>query len=93
MIHQYLIAFLGLIALGVGTPVGLNHPRATTICAREEGIYDVCDTMFSFLRCRGNRPMMAFDCAQEPDHYCLVQNDKGSCNGLRPPPMNGTIPH
>ncbi|KAI1743911.1 hypothetical protein F4680DRAFT_407913 [Xylaria scruposa] len=93
MFSQILLAFLALITLGIGTPVGLNHPRAATICPRETGIYDVCDTLHSFLRCRGTWPMMAFDCAHEPDHYCLIQNDKGSCSGLRPPPMNGTIPH
>ncbi|KAH8167983.1 hypothetical protein CIB48_g210 [Xylaria polymorpha] len=94
MFRQFLLlAFLALVGLGVGTPVGLNHPRAFTMCPREYGVYDVCDTMHSFLRCRGTRPMMVFDCAQEPDHYCLIQNDKGSCSGLLPPPMNRTTLH
>ncbi|KAI0430345.1 hypothetical protein F5Y09DRAFT_307879 [Xylaria sp. FL1042] len=92
MFYRVLI-FLALIALSVSTPIGLKNHRAATICAREIGIYDVCDTLHSFLRCRGTRPMMAFDCAHAPDHYCLIQNDRGSCNGLLPPPLNGTITH
>lgn len=92
MVRQFLV-LLALAALGVGTPVGLNNARAAAMCAREIGIYDVCDTMHSYTRCRGSRPMMVFDCVHSPDHYCLIQNDKGSCSGLRPPPMNGTITH
>ncbi|KAI3337225.1 hypothetical protein HD806DRAFT_528798 [Xylariaceae sp. AK1471] len=78
MFHQFLI-FLALVALGISTPVGLDR-RAATICPREEGVYDVCDTVHSFLRCRGSQAMMAFDCAQSPEHYCQILNDRGSCN-------------
>ncbi|KAK5629521.1 hypothetical protein RRF57_005236 [Xylaria bambusicola] len=92
MFRQALV-FLALVALSISTPIGLTSSRAVSGCARETGIYDVCDTLHSFLRCRGLRPMMAFDCAHAPDHYCLIQNDKGSCNGLRPPPLNGTVTH
>ncbi|KAI1421663.1 hypothetical protein F5Y12DRAFT_688341 [Xylaria sp. FL1777] len=88
---RHVLVFLALVALSISTPIGLKNQRAISICARETGIYDVCDTLHSFLRCRGSRPMMAFDCAQSPDHYCLIQNDKGSCNGLLPPPLNGTL--
>ncbi|KAI0879167.1 hypothetical protein GGS24DRAFT_230960 [Hypoxylon argillaceum] len=92
MFHQFLV-LLALVALSISTPVGLNSRKAANICPRENGIYDVCDTVHSFLRCRGDRPMMVFDCSHEPNHYCLIQNDKGSCNGLRPPPMNSTLTH
>ncbi|KAI3343764.1 hypothetical protein F4824DRAFT_20494 [Ustulina deusta] len=88
-----LLVFLALVALSISTPIGLNNARAASVCARENGIYDVCDTLHSFLRCRGTRPMMAFDCAHAPDHYCLIEDDKGSCNGLLPPALNGTITH
>ncbi|KAI0400352.1 hypothetical protein F4802DRAFT_498149 [Xylaria palmicola] len=93
---RQLVVFLALVTLGIGAPAGVGsrprpRPRAANTCTREEGVYDVCDTMHSFLRCRGNRPTMVFDCAHSPDHYCLIQNDKGSCMGLRPPPMNSTI--
>ncbi|GAW21710.1 hypothetical protein ANO14919_112340 [Xylariales sp. No.14919] len=91
MLRQVLLVFLALVALGISTPIDLKNPRATNICPRETGIYDVCDTLHSFLRCRGNRPMMAFDCAHAPDHYCIIQDDKGSCNGLLPPPLNNTM--
>ncbi|KAI0976103.1 hypothetical protein F4678DRAFT_415986 [Xylaria arbuscula] len=92
MFHQALV-FLALVALSIGTPIGRNSPRSASICARQTGTYDVCDTLYSFLRCRGIKPMMAFDCARTPDHYCIIQNDKGSCSGLLPPSLNGTIAH
>ncbi|KAI1306385.1 hypothetical protein F5Y03DRAFT_354611 [Xylaria venustula] len=92
MFHRALV-FLALVALSVGTPIGQKSPRSASVCVRQTGIYDVCDTLHSFLRCRGYKPTMAFDCTHAPDHYCIIQNDKGSCNGLLPPPLNGTITH
>lgn len=89
MFHHFLVVLV-LVALGISTPIGLTDPRAA-MCLREVGIYDVCDTLHSFLRCKGRLPMMSVDCAQEPNHYCLILNDRGSCTGLNPPPMNITL--
>ncbi|GAP87699.1 hypothetical protein SAMD00023353_2800220 [Rosellinia necatrix] len=91
---RQLFVLLTLVTLGITTPIGLNTPRAAaSMCLREIGVYDVCDTLHSFTRCRGNRPMMVFDCKHDPAHYCSIQDDKGSCSGLLPPPMNGTLYH
>ncbi|KAI1187067.1 hypothetical protein F5B17DRAFT_336339 [Nemania serpens] len=93
MFRHFVVVVLVLVALGISTPVGLSDPRAAAMstCLREAGIYDVCDTIYSYLRCKGRSPMMSVDCAQEPGHYCLIKNDRGSCTGLSPPPMNITL--
>ncbi|KAI1199989.1 hypothetical protein F5X97DRAFT_321745 [Nemania serpens] len=56
MFHHFLVVLV-LVALGISTPIGLTDPRAA-MCLREVGIYDVCDTLHSFLRCKGRLPMM-----------------------------------
>ncbi|KAI0201384.1 hypothetical protein F4808DRAFT_459874 [Astrocystis sublimbata] len=93
-----ILTLLALAAMATATPLNPspNHDpktlqaRATNTCSRDgEKVYDVCDTYYSYLRCRGTRAMMAFDCATLPDHYCQIRDDRGSCSGAVPPSMGG----
>ncbi|KAI0388632.1 hypothetical protein F5Y17DRAFT_474346 [Xylariaceae sp. FL0594] len=108
--HLFLLLFTLFIAVE-SSPISHNIPEGegdrvlatppvtrAALCHRPEGIYDVCDTLHSYLRCRGTRPMTAFDCAAtmdpaEPDpghgHYCQILDDRGSCTGRSPPLING----
>ncbi|KAI5922446.1 hypothetical protein F4810DRAFT_673810 [Camillea tinctor] len=82
-----LLAFLTVI--GSAKP----YPASASMCTRSDGHYDVCDTMYSYIRCRGPRAAMAVDCQRAPGHYCEITNDQGHCDGLNPPQVGNSTVH
>ncbi|KAH9905401.1 hypothetical protein F4778DRAFT_779742 [Xylariomycetidae sp. FL2044] len=94
--------FLLLTTLTLANPFGLDTASSLAApeydkhkggnCARNAGVYDVCDTTHSYLRCRGLRAMMVVDCKRTAENYCEIVNDRGNCNGRRPPSFNATMP-
>ncbi|KAI1486692.1 hypothetical protein F5X96DRAFT_688467 [Biscogniauxia mediterranea] len=67
-----LLAFLA--AVGSATP----YPARESVCTRPDGHYDVCDTVYSYVKCRGQHAAMAVDCRRSPGHYCQIINDEAN---------------
>ncbi|KAI0015908.1 hypothetical protein F4780DRAFT_783691 [Xylariomycetidae sp. FL0641] len=87
--HLVLISLL-LTATGLASPL---QKEKNSMCFRDKGTYDVCDTMHSYIRCHEHNAMMVVDCRPSKKTYCQVVSDKGSCNGESPPALNSTILH
>ncbi|KAI2626245.1 hypothetical protein GGS21DRAFT_279855 [Xylaria nigripes] len=86
MKHQVLfLAYLA--ALGTCTTPSNHRSQDPDICAQSEGIYDICDTPYSFIRCDGHDAILVQDCRQSPSTYCRIVDDKGHCDGKTPPDM------
>lgn len=80
-----------LAALGASTALpedtSIYYP---TICKKAQGIYDVCDTQHSYLRCHGHDVMLAVDCKQTSSTYCHVVNSRGYCDSTTPPDLSNS---
>ncbi|KAI1367910.1 hypothetical protein F5Y08DRAFT_31987 [Xylaria arbuscula] len=78
-----LLASLAMLSASTALP----NPE---ICPRQDGVYDVCDTNYSFIRCNGHETTLIADCRAGPSTYCHIVNDRGFCNGTAPPNLGGT---
>ncbi|KAI0478124.1 hypothetical protein F4859DRAFT_513706 [Xylaria cf. heliscus] len=62
------------------------------ICPRPRGVYDICDTEHSFIRCHGHDAILVTDCRPDPSSYCQVVDNRGRCDGVTPPDLAGEAP-
>ncbi|KAI1130788.1 hypothetical protein F5Y10DRAFT_262732 [Nemania abortiva] len=76
-----------LAALGTPTVLSTDNSPNPAICRRAKGIYDVCDTLHSFARCKGHNVMLIADCKLGKSNYCRIVHDRGSCDGTTPPKL------
>ncbi|RWA13200.1 hypothetical protein EKO27_g1905 [Xylaria grammica] len=82
-----ILLLASLAALRTSTALPSRQLSNPALCVRPEGIYDVCDTEHSFVRCSGHDALLITDCKLDNTTYCQVTNDRGSCNGTSPPPF------
>ncbi|KAI3335975.1 hypothetical protein F4824DRAFT_137491 [Ustulina deusta] len=81
-----------LAVLGKSTALPDRHLTNTAICKRPKGIYDVCDTERSFIRCNGHDALLITDCILDDSTYCRIVNGRGRCDGATPPNLGGGSP-
>ncbi|KAJ2990193.1 hypothetical protein NUW58_g3076 [Xylaria curta] len=83
--HTLLVAALS--AFGTSSPVPDRRSAAPSICVSGGGVYDVCDTAHSFIRCSGHDALLIADCMEDKSSYCQIVNGRGHCNGTAPPDL------
>ncbi|KAI0451619.1 hypothetical protein F5B21DRAFT_507101 [Xylaria acuta] len=88
---QALLA-ISLAALGTSTALPARRNSNPAICLRSRGVYDICDTEHSFIRCDGHEAILITDCRLDPSSYCQVVNGRGRCDGETPPDLAGEAP-
>jgi hypothetical protein len=85
--HIYLLLASLAAQLGMTNPLPDKHTPDPYVCTRDTGVYDVCDTEHSYIKCRGHDAILVVDCKTDPSHYCHIVKGRGHCNGRTPPPM------
>ncbi|KAK5635322.1 hypothetical protein RRF57_011034 [Xylaria bambusicola] len=89
-IQTFLLPCLAM--LGIATALPDSYKLNPSICARPTGVYDVCDTKHSFIRCNGHNALLVTDCIASNSTYCRIVNGRGSCDGSSPPDLGGETP-
>ncbi|KAI1171566.1 hypothetical protein F4777DRAFT_564951 [Nemania sp. FL0916] len=82
-VNAFLIASLAVL----GASADGQSPNPA-ICVQAKGVYDVCDTDWSFVRCHGHEAMLIKDCRVTESTYCRVTHGKGRCDSLTPPDLH-----
>ncbi|KAI0398995.1 hypothetical protein F4802DRAFT_603419 [Xylaria palmicola] len=74
-----------------GTPMALpgRHDFNPGFCVHARGVYDVCDTEHSFIRCDGHQTLLIADCKLDASSYCQVVDGRARCDGTTPPDLGG----
>ncbi|RYC65947.1 hypothetical protein CHU98_g218 [Xylaria longipes] len=89
---QALLAIpLAALATSTVLPVA-RRSLNPAICLRAKGVYDICDTEHSFIRCDGHEAILITDCRLDASSYCQVINGRGRCDGETPPDLAGEAP-
>ncbi|KAH8165635.1 hypothetical protein CIB48_g2602 [Xylaria polymorpha] len=88
---QALLA-ISLAALATSTALPARRSSNPSICQHAGGVYDVCDTAHSFIRCHGHEAILITDCKLDALSYCQVVNGRGRCDGAAPPDLAGEAP-
>ncbi|KAI1304815.1 hypothetical protein F5Y03DRAFT_395338 [Xylaria venustula] len=78
-----------LAALGASTALPKNDLSNPGICVHAYGVYDVCDTEHSFIRCNGHEALLITDCMTGSATYCRIVNCRGRCDGATAPELGG----
>ncbi|KAI1144821.1 hypothetical protein F4825DRAFT_304217 [Nemania diffusa] len=81
-----------LAAVGTSALLSNVHSLNPAICKRARGTYDVCDTLHSFVRCRGHEAILITDCRLSTSTYCQVINGRGRCDGTSAPDLANEAP-
>ncbi|KAI1161149.1 hypothetical protein F5B18DRAFT_653962 [Nemania serpens] len=80
------LLFASLAALGASTALPKSSSTYwPSMCNKAKGLYDVCDTNHSYIRCHGHDALAEVDCRLDNTTYCRVVNDHGTCRGTSPP--------
>ncbi|KAI0440512.1 hypothetical protein F4803DRAFT_552992 [Xylaria telfairii] len=88
---QALLA-IPLATLAASTALPARRSSNPSVCLHARGIYDVCDTQHSFVRCNGHEAILVADCKLDASSYCQIINGKGRCDGAAPPDLAGEAP-
>ncbi|KAI1198014.1 hypothetical protein F5X97DRAFT_343108 [Nemania serpens] len=84
-----LLASLAALATSAtALPEGISSIYYPSMCKKGAGIYDVCDTEHSYLRCRGHDAMLIVDCKVGNSSYCRILEGRGGCDGTSPPDLS-----
>ncbi|KAI1754010.1 hypothetical protein F4782DRAFT_494727 [Xylaria castorea] len=83
---------ISLAALATSTALPARRSSNPAICLRAKGVYDICDTEHSFVRCSGHEAILIADCKLDPSSYCQVVDGRGSCNGETAPDLVDEAP-
>ncbi|KAI1423355.1 hypothetical protein F5Y12DRAFT_716426 [Xylaria sp. FL1777] len=83
------LLLVSLAVLGPSTALPESHLTNPGICKRAKGVYDVCDTEHSFIRCNGHDALLITDCIIGNSTYCRIDNGRGHCDGAAPPDLGG----
>ncbi|KAI0204916.1 hypothetical protein F4808DRAFT_315055 [Astrocystis sublimbata] len=82
---------LPLVALPMSSALpaqdSARRSMSPAICRRSEGLYDICDTDHSYVRCRGHEAVLIADCKIAANTFCQVVNGRGSCDAQSPPSL------
>ncbi|KAI0802161.1 hypothetical protein GGR55DRAFT_461397 [Xylaria sp. FL0064] len=85
-----LLLILGSLAsLGKPTALLTSDLANPSICKQPQGVYDVCDTEYSFMRCNGHDALLATDCIVGDSTYCRIVAGRGRCDAATPPKLGG----
>ncbi|KAJ8131864.1 hypothetical protein O1611_g1764 [Lasiodiplodia mahajangana] len=81
-----------LATLGTSAVLPDDGNTNPAFCTQATGIYDVCDTPHSFIRCNGHETVLLADCRLDSSSYCHIVNGRGRCDGTTPPDLSTEAP-
>ncbi|KAI0426851.1 hypothetical protein F5Y09DRAFT_350860 [Xylaria sp. FL1042] len=87
-----LLLLSSLAGLGKPTALPETYLSNPSICMKSQGVYDVCDTEHSFIRCNGHEALLVTDCIIGNSTYCRIVDSRGRCDGASPPKLCGGSP-
>ncbi|KAI0100553.1 hypothetical protein GGR51DRAFT_564088 [Nemania sp. FL0031] len=86
------LIFSLIVTLGTSAVLSNNGEPNLALCKQATGIYDVCDTLHSFVRCNGYEVILAADCTLSNSSYCHIVHGRGGCDGTTPPDLSTESP-
>ncbi|KAI0861740.1 hypothetical protein F4860DRAFT_513534 [Xylaria cubensis] len=83
---------ISLAALAISTALPARRSPNPAACRHPQGVYDICDTEHSFVRCNGHEAILVADCKLDASSYCQVVDGRGRCDGETAPDLSNEVP-
>ncbi|TRX89362.1 hypothetical protein FHL15_009799 [Xylaria flabelliformis] len=83
---------ISLAALATSTALPARRSPNPATCRHPKGVYDICDTEHSFVRCNGHEAILVADCKLDASSYCRVVDGRARCDGETAPDLADEVP-